>query len=137
MSVALQLVIAPSSANLINEDLQRRYASERSMTPEGCAWLAAQSAASGSQVRLTFVTGPGNATTHKKWYLKDGDEDGADVRLDFPDGRMDHYEGSIGAERVIRSSFADGSEHSSTFARVQSGPCKSTFRTAGSSTLRA
>jgi hypothetical protein len=109
MSVALQWVASPSQRfNVIDEALLRRYARERSMTREGCAWLTVLNAAVESKLCLCMADLVLDSGTHTKWNLMDAEGVGAKVRMDFPNGLLLHYEGVDGAERLVLSEYPDG-----------------------------
>ena len=112
MSVALRLVAMPATARaLLDECLLRRFASDRSATPEGCAWLSDQYAAAGSSLRLMVATHYGTSDTCKAWFLYDK-ESGSLIALcvdEHPSGNVFHYDGGKGEEHIVRMERPVGS----------------------------
>jgi hypothetical protein len=114
LSVALALR-RRRAPELLDERLLRKYAHLRGATPEGCTWL--RDVAAEADWRLHIACGP------EAWHLWEGSDSRRIllrrmkpgvvlyyngevtervVRVEFPDGQVKHFEGSSGAERLVR-----------------------------------
>ena len=110
-AVAMRLQIAQHCVGSVgtvsvtlSEDTLRRYAADRRASAEHFPWLARVSPA----LRLSSEVEGAGENRADVWRLRRG-ENGTMLRLRFlKGGQMQHFEGERGAERKVRSVFADG-----------------------------
>ena len=89
----------------LNEGILRRYAADRRASADHFPWLARVSPA---RCLSSEVTGAG-ASRSEYWRLRRGEEFGANLRRRLlQSGKVQHYEGEQGAERMVRMELPDG-----------------------------
>ena len=105
--ILMRLAFHVTLGNPVDKALLRRYASQREATWAGCDWLNSVTLAKGLATGYHQVQDP--ASGEYKWHLLDGDgREGALLLCRLSSGTVLHYEGDIGAERMVRAEHPDG-----------------------------